>query len=234
MKVSDADGTESDPDDMPKWANRADLDEIFEPNKVIDALRAENAQLRERAEKAEAELLEYKPCFPGKSQESELSQLRSVVGLFKRYAASAHRQWERTKAHLAPELAEQIRQLEEMRSEPIADLRRRIVNQRRELASLNKLASEWGDYLQRAEAAEAALADARERIAELEASLREVIHTGLNGGNNVRLAFIAASQRELSPANLAFAQKSEDAVKRAYELLGDCTASPPAEVRDGE
>lgn len=101
-------------------------------------------ELRDRAEKAEAELRDYKPWFPGKPHESELSLTRATVGLFKRYADSANRQWERAKPHLSADLLDQIQQLEELRNEPLAELRRRITNQRRELKKLNKKLMERG------------------------------------------------------------------------------------------
>ena len=56
-------------------------------------------------------------------------------------------------------------------------------------------------------------------IAELVEALREVLRTGLNGGNNIRLSFIAASQKALSEEDLERAEQSEKAVAIAAELL---------------
>lgn len=57
------------------------------------------------------------------------------------------------------------------------------------------------------------------RIAELEDTLAEVLSTGLNGGNNVRLALIAASHQALDAEDLARAERSERAVTKAHQLL---------------
>lgn len=42
----------------------------------------------------------------------------------------------------------------------------------------------------------------------------DILKYGINGGNNVRLCFIAAGQHALKPDALEQAQKSEDAVQR--------------------
>lgn len=57
--------------------------------------------------------------------------------------------------------------------------------------------------------------------AALRAALRNVLSTGLNGGNNVRLAFISASQKPLSNEDIERAEKSEIATNVALELLSN-------------
>lgn len=56
-------------------------------------------------------------------------------------------------------------------------------------------------------------------VVELREALRDVLATGLNGGNNLRLAYIAASQKELGEKELARAAASERAVNRARAAL---------------
>lgn len=58
-----------------------------------------------------------------------------------------------------------------------------------------------------------------DRIEELEAAVRDLLATGLNGGNNMRLAYIAAGGKELSDELLAKAEASEQAVNRARKAL---------------
>lgn len=50
-------------------------------------------------------------------------------------------------------------------------------------------------------------------------ALTEVLATGLNGGNNVRLAFIAASQQVLSDEDMEKAEASERAVIKARAAI---------------
>jgi hypothetical protein len=50
-------------------------------------------------------------------------------------------------------------------------------------------------------------------------ALEEVLGTGLNGGNNMRLAFMAASQQVLSDEALRDAEKSEMAVAKARAAI---------------
>lgn len=59
---------------------------------------------------------------------------------------------------------------------------------------------------------------AAERV-ELVAALEELLCTGMNGGNNVRLALIAAKQDALSDDELRNAELSEAAVRRARTIL---------------
>jgi len=49
-------------------------------------------------------------------------------------------------------------------------------------------------------------ASAEARIARLEEALRGVLNTGLNGGNNIRLAYIAAGRKALTEELLAQAE----------------------------
>ena len=58
-----------------------------------------------------------------------------------------------------------------------------------------------------------------EALRPLVEALEELLRTGLNGGNNVRLAYIAAGRRELSDELLAKAEASEQAVQRARAAL---------------
>ena len=62
--------------------------------------------------------------------------------------------------------------------------------------------------------------------AALRAALRNVLSTGLNGGNNVRLAFISASQKPLSDEDIERAEKSEIATNLAWELLTNDKSKP--------
>ena len=50
-------------------------------------------------------------------------------------------------------------------------------------------------------------------------ALEEVLATGLNGGNNLRLAFMAASQQMLEAGALEDAEKSETAVLKARAAI---------------
>jgi hypothetical protein len=50
-------------------------------------------------------------------------------------------------------------------------------------------------------------------------ALRDLLATGLNGGNNVRLAYIAAGGKALSDELLTKAEKSEAATQRARAIL---------------
>lgn len=81
--------------------------------------------------------------------------------------------------------------------------------------------------------------EAADTITRLEAdlvvlreALRDVLATGLNGGNNMRLAYIAAGQQALSDELLAKAEASEQAVRRAREALsgGGVAKSPVSEA----
>lgn len=54
---------------------------------------------------------------------------------------------------------------------------------------------------------------------ELLEALAEVLATGLNGGNNYRLAMIAASQKALDDKTLARAEASERAVQKAWAAI---------------
>ena len=60
---------------------------------------------------------------------------------------------------------------------------------------------------------------------KLAGCLEKVLSTGLNGGNNVRLAFIAASQQSLKDDALSQADASEAAVKEARQALASYRAS---------
>lgn len=55
--------------------------------------------------------------------------------------------------------------------------------------------------------------------ADLYSALEEVLNTGLNGGNDMRLAMLSAKRMELAPEELAQAEASEQAVKRARVAL---------------
>ena len=61
----------------------------------------------------------------------------------------------------------------------------------------------------------ASMFELKKEKAELLDALKEVLATGINGGNNVRLAYVAASQKELSPEGLYKAELSEMAVLKA-------------------
>ena len=54
---------------------------------------------------------------------------------------------------------------------------------------------------------------------ELLEALKEVLATGINGGNNVRLAYISASHKELSAESLRKAELSEMAVLKAMKAI---------------
>lgn len=54
---------------------------------------------------------------------------------------------------------------------------------------------------------------------ELLEALAEVLSTGLNGGNNYRLAMIAASQKALDDETLERAEASERAVQKAWAAI---------------
>lgn len=54
---------------------------------------------------------------------------------------------------------------------------------------------------------------------DLLAALKAVLASGLNGGNNVRLAFIAASRNSLDAESLAQADASEAAVVSARAAI---------------
>lgn len=54
---------------------------------------------------------------------------------------------------------------------------------------------------------------------ELYEALKDVLASGLNGGNNVRLAFMAASRDALDDKALAQAERSEQAVTKAYAAI---------------
>lgn len=57
----------------------------------------------------------------------------------------------------------------------------------------------------------------------LDKALRNVLATGLNGANNIRLALIAAGGKELGADDLARAEKSEEAVLEASAALARST-----------
>lgn len=63
------------------------------------------------------------------------------------------------------------------------------------------------------------LHEAAERIRELEAAINGLISTGLNGGNSVRLALLAAKRTELDSRDLTEAEASEKALQYALSLL---------------
>ena len=50
-------------------------------------------------------------------------------------------------------------------------------------------------------------------------ALKEVLRTGLNGGDNIRLAYIAAGQKALTPELHAKAEESERAVIKARAAI---------------
>ncbi len=54
---------------------------------------------------------------------------------------------------------------------------------------------------------------------DLLTALKEVLATGFNGGNNVRLCMLAASQKELSPESIYKAHLSEMAVLAARAAI---------------
>lgn len=58
-------------------------------------------------------------------------------------------------------------------------------------------------------------------LSRFKVALTQVLETGLNGGNNVRLAYIAASRGPLDQATLDKAQDSEVAVQQARQLIED-------------
>ena len=74
----------------------------------------------------------------------------------------------------------------------------------------NQAFNAGADYQAKQDAAE---------IERLRVALIGVLNTGLNGGNNMRLSFIAAGQKELTPELLADAERSEEAVKIARLTL---------------
>lgn len=53
--------------------------------------------------------------------------------------------------------------------------------------------------------------------------INDLLATGLNGGDNMRLAFIPASRKELSPEVLAKADESQQAVDRARAAVAKAT-----------
>lgn len=61
-------------------------------------------------------------------------------------------------------------------------------------------------------------------VTVLAESLAEVLRTGLNGGDNMRLAYLAAGQKALSSELLAKAEASERAVTKARAVLALVTA----------
>lgn len=63
------------------------------------------------------------------------------------------------------------------------------------------------------------LSAARTSLEEAEGIIRDLLANGLNGANNVRLAFLSAGGKELSQDLLDQADRSEDAVKRADNFL---------------
>lgn len=67
-------------------------------------------------------------------------------------------------------------------------------------------------------------------LAEARQVIRDLLATGLNGGNNVRLAYLAAKQNVLSEDELAKAELSEQATQRAYALL----AATADDAREGK
>lgn len=60
---------------------------------------------------------------------------------------------------------------------------------------------------------------------KLAEALENVLSTGLNGGDNVRLAYIAAGQHSLKDDALSEADASEAAVKQACQALALYRAS---------
>lgn len=62
-------------------------------------------------------------------------------------------------------------------------------------------------------------AEMRRQRDELLTALKAVLASGLNGGNNVRLAFMAASRNVLSASALAQADDSERAVREAEAAI---------------
>jgi hypothetical protein len=73
------------------------------------------------------------------------------------------------------------------------------------------------DRVKELEESEAELEAQRDEVVR---ALKGVMQTGLNGGNNYRLAMIAASRRELDAETLAEAEASEAACVVAREVLG--------------
>lgn len=69
---------------------------------------------------------------------------------------------------------------------------------------------------------------------ELLTALKDVLSTGLNGGNNVRLAFIAAGGKELNDELLAKADASERAVEAARAAIARAAALPSAPTPEKE
>jgi hypothetical protein len=56
-------------------------------------------------------------------------------------------------------------------------------------------------------------------IGQLRQALIDVMQTGLNGGNNVRMSLIAAGRKALAEKDLAIAEASEIACNNARQLL---------------
>lgn len=63
------------------------------------------------------------------------------------------------------------------------------------------------------------LTEALKEREELRRVLEEVLETGLNGGNNVRLAFVAAGGKPLGKDDLLRAERSEKATQEAFALI---------------